>query len=319
MLTKLYHKIWAKIDERNKQNPTITAEGLVKFTDLFYGENKKNNRFDFYRPATTNERLPTIFMFHGGGYVGGFKEGTRNFCQLLALKGYNVFNLEYSRSDDVEHVYFPAPIYEFYEMYKYISFDPAFEDLIDFKNIFIAGTSSGAHIAALISNIQTNPQLKMLYDIPGGPIIKGTILICPSFGAYKFHGCFLQNYFYDVIFGKESDRSPLSKYTHNLDLTTDTFPPCLMFSVKGDMVVGAHKKKFLRLAHDLELSVKHYEICSGHKLFHTSLVRHAQYYPECLNKIADFVEDAKNNIFVDKVVTKDIFEEDDEIENENNR
>ena len=83
-----------------------------------------------------------------------------------------------------------------------------------------------------------------------------------------------------------------------------------MFSVKGDIIVGAHKKPFLNMAKTLGLSVQHYNVTEGHDLFHCSMIRYAREYPKCLDKIAQFVNDAKQNQFVEGVVFNQIKEQD---------
>ena len=151
--------------------------------------------------------------------------------------------------------------------------------------------------------------LKIDFNLQGGPPIKGVILLSPSFGAYKFSGFFPKNNYHDMVFGTKDIRSPISILTHNLDITTEAFPPCAMFSVKGDFVVGPHKERFLNLAKDLKLSVQHYDICSGYKLFHSSMVDYPEKYPIFLDKIMLFINNAYNNKFVNGIKKEQILED----------
>ena len=311
MLKKLYHRIWKRIENEYIQRRTYNKSLVNSITDLLYGEDKKNNTYDVFIKQQFNKRkLPTIFMFHGGGYVTGTKEGSAKICQQLAEKGFLVFNVEYTKCDREEKKYLPYQVFEFFKCYKHVT-SSVYEDIIDYDNIFIAGNSAGGHIAALIANIQTNPELKIEYGLKGGPKVKGVILLSPSLGAYNFGGMFPKKQYHNVLFGKTDIRSELCELTHNLDLTTDAFPPTIMLSTKGDFVVGPHKSRFLDLAKNLNLSVQHYEICSGHKLFHSSMVEHADKYPESINKIADFINDACSNKFVRGLKKYEIFEKDD--------
>jgi len=310
MLTKLYHKIWKRIENEYNQRRTYNKSFVDSITDLIYGEDHKNNTYDvFYQQQFSKRRLPTIFMIHGGGYVSGTKEGATKLCQQLAEKGFLVFNVEYTKCDKEEKKYLPYQIYEFFKCYKHIT-STVYADLIDYDNIFIAGNSAGAHIAALIANVQSNPDLKMEYNLQGGPNVKGVILLSPCLGVYKFGGMFPQKQYFNVLFGEKSARSELYELTHNLEITTEAFPPSVMFSTKGDIVVGAHKIGFLELAKELHLSLQHYEICSGYKLFHSSMVEHADKYPLCIDKITEFVNDACNNKFVRGVKKYKLYEDD---------
>lgn len=309
MLRKLYHKLWSNIEKKNKKLEFLENSSVVTHLNLLYGEDKKNNSYDVYIPNSLNKKYPTIFTFHGGGYISGTKEGTRNFCQILASKGYLVFNIEYTKCDCEEKKYFPYQVYEFFKFYKNITEYSNFVNIIDFDNIFLSGESAGAHIAALIANIQTNPELKMDYSVQGGPKVKGVILMSPSFGIYKFAGFFPKNKYFNVIFGNKNVRDPIYTLTHNLDITTEAFPPTIMFSVKGDFVVGAHKERFLNLAKELNLSVQHYDICSGYKLFHSSMLNHPEHYPIFFDKIESFINNACNNYFIEGLYNSQIYED----------
>jgi len=309
MLRNLYYKVWSIIDYVSSKVKINDDSEVISHKNLPYGNDIIHHNFDIHYPKhRQGEKLPAIFVIHGGGYVAGKKEGTTKFCQELSKRGFVVFNLEYTPSGK-EKKYFPTPVYEFYDFYKFMTEKTDIGDLIDYNNLFVAGDSAGAHIASLIANIQTNPILKEEFGVKGGPPIKGSIFICPSFGVYNFKGLFLKKEYHDVVFGPKKQRDPLSEYTHALEMTTDTFPPSIVISAKGDYVVGAHKNRFLKMAKELGLSVQHYDVCSGHKLFHCSMIEHADKYPICIDKITRFINDAKGNIFTEGVYTDRIFEE----------
>lgn len=309
MLKKLYHKIWENAEKYFKGGVELYRENLVSNTNLFYGKDEKNNSYDVYYPKDKFGKMPTIIFVHGGGYISGKKEGTRNFCKLLAEKGFLVFNMEYTKCGKEENKFFPTPLYEFYDFYKHISECSDFSNLIDYDNIFLSGDSAGAHIVSLIANIQTNQELKMEFNLCGGPKVKGLLIMSPCFGIYNFKGLFPKGTYHDIIFGNKKIRNPLYKYTHNLDVLTEGFPPTLMISVKTDLVVGVHKRMFLRMAEELGLSVKHYELYSGYKLFHSSMINHAEKYPHCFEKIEEFIHDSCENRFVNGVKKEILFEE----------
>ncbi len=311
-LIKTYHKVWERIAQEYDGRRSYEKGDIVEDRFLLYGEDLKNNTYDVFYPNNVEGRLPTIFMIHGGGYVSGTKEGSVKICQQLAKRGFLVFNIEYTKCDKEEKKYLPYQVYEFFRFYKHITKFSAYEEMIDYNNCFMAGNSAGGHIAALIANIQTNPELKMEYNLSGGPLVKGVILLSPSMGAYKFGGMFPKEAYHSVLFGQKENRSNLSTLTHNLEITTEAFPPTIMFSTKGDWVVGAHKKSFLDMATDLNLSVEHYDICTGYKLFHSSMVEHADKYQLCIYKIENFIKKAKHNHFVKGVVNEKLYEKTEE-------
>lgn len=297
-LTNLYNYFWEKVNKVRGTALLKEYSDVVSKRNIPYGLNIIRHRFDVHYPANMDGKLPTIFNIHGGGYIGGCKDGNDRFCQELAKRGFVVFNVEYTPSG-MDNKYFPTPIYEFFKFYKYMINETDFASRIDFKNTFMCGNSSGGHVASLIANIQANPNLKQEFNLQGGPPVKGSILICPTFGVYNFNGMFPKKPFHEIVFGALTDRDPLAEdLTHGLKVTTDCFPPSIMFSVKGDVLVGAHKKPFLKMAKELDLSVQHYQVTAGYELMHCSMIRYSKEYPKCLDKIAEFVNDAKDNNFV---------------------
>jgi len=313
LLRDLYHKVWSKIDIISKNSHKNDCESIFT-NNLKYGSNPEN-KFDIFLPENIDQRAPAVILIHGGGYISGNRLTTRTLCKQFADMGFVAFNFEYTKSDSMEAKYFPTPIYEFFEFYKYISTQTQFSKLIDFNNIYLFGDSSGAHIATLIANIQTNDNLKFDFNLQGGPKIKGLILNCPSFGIYKFMGLFPKTQFQEVVFGDSISRDPLCEITHNLDVMTNRLPPILMFSVKGDFVVGVHKKMFLKKARELNLSVEHYTISSGYHLFHSCLINNSRRYPKCIEKMKNFITEGCKNNFVSNVCTERIYEDSEESDN----
>jgi acetyl esterase/lipase len=274
-----------------------------------YGPDAKNNRCDIFYPENLKGKNPTIIVIHGGAYIGGDIRSTRKLCKEFAQMGLIVFNFEYTKSDTLEQKYFPTPIYEFYDFYKHITSKRPLADLIDYDNIFLFGDSSGAHIATLITNIQTNDNLKFDYNLQGGPKIKGLILDCPSFGIYNFNNRYPKTAYHEVVFGSENKKNPLWEVSHNLDLLTNNLPPILMLSVKGDFVVGAHRKPFLEKAKELELNVEHYTISSGYRLFHSCMIGNIEYYPKCLKLMKNFIKKRYNNTYTPGVYDRAVYED----------
>lgn len=309
-LKDVYLGLWVKVKKaKDKVTSLIGCEkDVISYRNLPYGDDLIHHRFDVHYPKNMQGKVPAIFNIHGGGYVAGEKEGNTAFCQELAKRGFAVFNVEYTPSGR-HGKYFPTPIYEFFEFYNFVVEGTDLFDNIDFNNMFICGNSAGGHIASLIANIQSNPILKREFNLTGGPPIKGSILICPTLGVYNFNGWFPKKEFHEVVFGPDSDKTPIAELTHGLKVTTDAFPPSIMFSVSNDFVVGAHRKPFLKMAKQLGISVQHYDVTEGYKLFHCSLIDHPEKYPICLDKIANFINDAKENIFVKGVKCAQIQEE----------
>ena len=296
MLKKLYHKFWAKDSERTKANYSrVELKNVKSYKNFVYGFDGKNNLLDVHIPDNSdNEKLPTVFIVHGGGYVSGCKDDTDCYAKLIAEKGFCVVNVEYTKCDGKEHKYFSDIITEFYDMFDYVKNNLMLKKYIDFDNVFLAGDSAGAHIVSMIANIQTNPLIKSEFTDKIGPKIKGLILVSPLFGPYKFKGFKpLKNNFEDIVYGK--NLKDTSNRYHAFDYLSDDFPSTLMFSAKNDFVVSMHKKEFIKKAQKLNIPLIHCTVKKGYKLSHDFLVKHTKHYPECINIIKDFVNDRVNN------------------------
>ena len=101
-----YHKIFEYGVSSNGEYRLKTNDVESVF-DIQYGSDRNNNLFDIHYPKNKeHEKLPTIFVVHGGGYVSGVKNDTDNYSRLLAQKGYTVVNIEYTKADGPEKKYF---------------------------------------------------------------------------------------------------------------------------------------------------------------------------------------------------------------------
>ena len=268
------------------------------YSNIIYDSSSVNNVFDFFVPKHTNKKLPTIFLVHGGGYVGGFKENLNKLALHLVESGYCVVNVEYTKSFGLEDKYMPTPVYELFDLFKFLQNNEKYNKFIDYDNIFLAGDSAGGHICSLVANIQSNPNLKLDFNLTGGPQIKGLILTCPVFGVYKFKNFPPRRQYESVVYG---DENPLKDICHNFDVITDKFPPSIMFSTQKDFIAGIHSKMFIKKAKNLNLSVDFYNIKKAYKLGHDSMVKFTDIYTNYTTNINNFINNAINNQFVDGV------------------
>ncbi len=290
----LYNKIWEYDSKHNSIKSKIATDDVVSIFDIQYGKDKKNNVFDIHFPKDKeHQKLPTIFVVHGGGYVSGSKNDTDNYSRLLSQKGYCVINIEYTRADGLEKKYFNDQLAEIYDLFDYIKSNKEIEKHIDYNNIFLAGDSAGAHLISMVANIQTNPALRNFDILKTDLNIKGIIFVSPMFGPYKL-GLPVQKQFEDVVYGQEiNDEIKFSNYPFNN--MSKYFPDSIMISFKNDFVVMNHKSLFLKIAKKYNLSVQNINVSSGYKMFHDALIKYPNYYPKCIHKIVEFIDNKINN------------------------
>jgi len=102
-------------------------------------------KLDLYLPKKRTEPLPTLLLFHGGGWVDGMKE--RNVFQLLPYlsMGWAVINVEYRIGRNAPA---PAAVEDCRCALRWVSYH-AREFGLDTAKIVLTGGSAGGHLALI--------------------------------------------------------------------------------------------------------------------------------------------------------------------------
>lgn len=152
--------------------------------NLVYNSTKKSNRYDLILPKETSEtnKLPVVIWVHGGAFVGGQKEDTSIYVNMIAAQGYAVANLDYSLAPESRY---PSPVQQLTEFYSYLT-TIADEKNLDLNRITFAGDSAGAHIVSQFLAIQTNPayqkEMQIAAVVPEESI-RGALLYCGPYSV----------------------------------------------------------------------------------------------------------------------------------------
>ena len=295
-LENLYCKVWGSIHEKlyrdlDKKNYK-TPNSLIEELNIRYSDDAPENIFNMYYPRVkSDEPLPTIVHVHGGAYVSGKLELTDEYCRLLAEQGYCVINMEFVNSQKEG---FPRPVYDVFRLFKFLETNEINKH-IDFDNFFMSGDSAGGHVASLVANIQTNEELKINYNLTGGPKIKGCILSSAMMGVYRFRGLWPKQVLEDIVF-KENSKTEIVDMSHNLNNLTNKFPPTIMISACNDFI-KTHSNIFTKIAPEYNLYAEHWTMTSGKHLKHDVNIIEPYDY-ECLvanSKINSFIKNIVNN------------------------
>ena len=115
--------------------------------DLIYKTvNGEQIKLDLFIPAGATQPTPLVILIHGGGWVGGNKDGFDGDALRWAKRGYAAASVDYRLTDEAQ---FPAQIEDVKAAVRWLrahaqeyNFDP---------NRFAAmGHSAGGHLAALL-------------------------------------------------------------------------------------------------------------------------------------------------------------------------
>ena len=129
-----------------------SAQPVRTLKDVAYstgpGADPKLQSLDLYLPeGKTN--FPVVFFIHGGGWRAGDKagEGFQNFVTTFAKAGIGVASANYRLSPAVKH---PAHMQDVAKAFAWL-YENASQYQIDRNRLFVAGTSAGGHLAALLA------------------------------------------------------------------------------------------------------------------------------------------------------------------------
>jgi acetyl esterase/lipase len=159
--------------------------GITSVLDEQYRLNDKDAFLDIYYPTNikdSNQSLPTVVWIHGGAFVSGDKVHIANYAKILASYNYTVVSVGYSIAPEQSY---PTPIFQVNDALAYLDKN-AFRLHIDSNRYFIAGDSAGAHIAAQVGAITTNPnyadELRIKPALAPNQI-RGLLLNCGVYNA----------------------------------------------------------------------------------------------------------------------------------------
>jgi len=143
------------------QRPSLSFSSNIEvdFNLAYVNANSSNTKkstnrelnLDIFRPSATDKLTPvtlrpTVLLIHGGGWRSGSKTHMYALANKLAHQGYVAVPIEYRLS--IEAAY-PAGLQDINHAINWL-IKNAQTYGIDTDNIFIAGGSSGGHMAALV-------------------------------------------------------------------------------------------------------------------------------------------------------------------------
>lgn len=158
-----------------------TPEDIVRYDDIAYGPDPKQQSLDVYRPKNAEgKKLPVIVSVHGGGWVYGGKERYQFYCMNLAQRGFAVVNFTYRLAPENK---FPAPLEDSNLVFTW-ALANAEKYGFDTDHVFGVGDSAGGHGLGLYAAFCTNPEYAAKFDFapPEGFAPTAVALNC---GAYN--------------------------------------------------------------------------------------------------------------------------------------
>ena len=157
---------------------------FVRSSTYQYDPSTSDGQLDVYRPAKAVTGAPTIVWIHGGGFVSGRRSDIANYLKILAGKGFNVVNVDYTIAPEA---HYPTPTRQ---VNKALAFLTRNGDKlgIDPNRIVLAGDSAGAQIAAQTAAVVTDANYARKVGVSPGAHpsqIIGALLFCGVFDVTR--------------------------------------------------------------------------------------------------------------------------------------
>lgn len=149
----------------------------VTQTTHHYDRTDKDAYLDVIRPTKVRADAPTIVWIHGGGFVSGRRQDLTNYLKILAARGFNVVNVDYTIAPEANY---PTPVRQVHAALSYISRNGSNLG-IDPDWLVLAGDSAGAQIAAQVAATTTSPEYARNVGVTPGvrpEQLAGALLFC---------------------------------------------------------------------------------------------------------------------------------------------
>ena len=231
-LVSMYIRYSFGKNDRKRDAGLKTPEDVKRFDDIPYGDDRKYQILDVYRPLHKEGKLPVIVSFHGGGWVYGTKETYQFYCVSLAQRGFAVVNFSYRLSP--EHKY-PAQIEDCNTVMKWVM-DHEDEYGFDLNNIFAVGDSAGGHLLSVYCAMLNDKDYAKAYGIETPDLSFGAVAL--NCGDYKEEIPAKNDSnakLMDTILGKGWNKEDLELF-NSYDKVNEKFPPCFVMSANGDFL-----------------------------------------------------------------------------------
>jgi acetyl esterase/lipase len=208
---------------------TLAGQYAINANLTYATANNTELKLDVYRPRDKDVH-PTVLFFHGGGMVGGAKEGSAFAILPFLEKGWTVVNVEY-RLAKVSRA--PASIEDgrcalrwVYQNAKMYNFDTS--------RIVTMGQSAGGNLALMLGYLPANSDFDRQCN---GPEDLKVAAVLDWYGVTDWNdlleGANQRNYAV-TWFGSQPDRQQIAKTASPLTYIRAGLPPTLMIQGNED-------------------------------------------------------------------------------------
>lgn len=236
--------------------------GIVSIKDIPYKEKDTDAFLDIFYPehqVKNDEKLPIVIWIHGGGWVAGAKSDVQNYCKMIAHKGFMVVAVEYTLAP--KGIY-PKPVQQVMDAIYFLN-QKAEEYPGNTENIFLAGDSAGAQIAAQVAAIGSDPSYAGQVNVEPSfkrEHLSGVVLYCGFLNVPRLDGTWFFKWLTEAFLwsyggSKDYENDPYFQTVNVINALNENFPPTFL-SVGNIDPIRSHSYKFAKQLDSLEVPVK---------------------------------------------------------------
>jgi acetyl esterase/lipase len=219
--------------DTEEQLASYVPANVTEIIDEVYAPGDPDGRLDVYFPTGTAQPLPTIVWMHGGGFIGGNKEGMRDYLKIVASYGYTIVNVEYSKGPEK---HYPTPILQLSEAITYAVAN-ADRFHIDTTQFVLGGDSAGAQMSGQMAALISNPDYAAETGLPH-PVdasqLRGVILFSGAFNmesidiSWSLEGWFFRTVLWAYSGTKDFQQDPVFRLGSVTPNVTSAYPPAFI-------------------------------------------------------------------------------------------
>ncbi|OJZ88638.1 hypothetical protein ASPFODRAFT_205751 [Aspergillus luchuensis CBS 106.47] len=221
-LVQQYRQTMREAKMRAQQHGTPIDEGLK--VDNLSTDSPSRLKLRIYKPLSPEANGAVMIYFHGGGWALGDLEGEDNICRVLCVQAMlNVVSVDYRLAPENPH---PAAIQDAITALRWV-FQNNVTHGFDMSKIYVGGTSAGANLAAVLS--QLSPTLGV--DI-WGQLLRSPVL-CSSELHYQRMGLKSMEQFVDTPILDQRSMKQFIEWYQPYDRADLTVSPLLSRDLGG--------------------------------------------------------------------------------------
>lgn len=279
-----------------------SIKGITCQKNIIY--NNIGSLADIYYNGEYKNKYPVLINIHGGGFVAGDKKFRKSYNKHIASENVFVLCINYTLCPESK---FPDFIIESANALQWVK-DNADKYNLDIDNVFIAGDSAGAYIAAYLGNLQTNKHLRKRLNIDQLALpIKALLLYC---GPYNVESLLTKKIMLNLqaeiasaflnIKKKDINEITLENYKNRdiLDVTefiNKDFPISFVTYPINDFLCPEQGEPFIKLLQEKGIKYRYHKGDKTRDVHCYHFFWHSRNGRVAMNETKKFIKDVINN------------------------